>query len=424
MNFPKLLFLLLSIYTIFCVSCKKDEDTSPPIITELAPNENTSFNTFDSISVQANLYDERELTFVSVELLNADLISVVTPYGKNLNGTDHFLNAQLIVDNIHIISGLHYILITAKDQQNTTRTYIKVHVNGIPFETKGYVSFESLGSGSEVHSYYGQSDTLLLQTESEIIDGIVDSYYQQFGILKGPDGPFESHPLYPFIDGWDIESIHGGINYCRSQSDDLSIQIGFMDQLLSFYEGEASLKASFNSESNYSPYYSLKNGENIIVWQKAPGQSSNRLEVFYPSGAIKQVTQYNHTIVGLEQKNNTSIFVIANENTSAYFDIYNLETGVIESQVFEDLIYYDSCLDPAGNLYISSSNGILKYSSTSFQFSTFSALIASQITWDEDQGVLVAAVGSQLKTLGPFGVELNSVALNGECVELSVWYSK
>ena len=140
MNFPKLLFLLLSIYTIFCVSCKKDEDTSPPIITELAPNENTSFNTFDSISVQANLYDERELTFVSVELLNADLISVVTPYGKNLNGTDHFFNAQLIVDNIHIISGLHYILITAKDLQNTTRTYIKVHVNGIPFETKGYVN--------------------------------------------------------------------------------------------------------------------------------------------------------------------------------------------------------------------------------------------------------------------------------------------
>ncbi len=423
MNFRKLLFFLSSIYIIFCVSCKKDEDTSPPIIIEIAPNENASFNTFDSISVQANLHDERELTFVSVELLNADLISVVSPYGKNINGNDYFLNAQLIIDNIHINSGLHYILITAKDQENTTRTYIKVQVYGIAYETKGYVSFELIGSESEVHSYYGQSDTLLLQTSGVLIDGLVDSYYQQFGILKGPDGPFESYPLYPFIDDWNIAPIHGGINYCRSQSDDLSIQIGFMDQLLSFYEGEASLKASFNSEINYSPHNSLKNGENIVVWQKAPGQSSNRLEVFYPSGAIKQITPYNHTVIGLEEKNSTSIYVVSNDNNSAYFDIYNLENGLIESQVFEDLAYYDSCVDLAGNIYISSSNGILKYNPNTLLFSTFSTLIASQIAWD-DQGILIAAVGDQLKTLGPSGTELNSVSLNGECVELSVWYSK
>ena len=229
MNIRSLPFFLLSIYTIFCVSCKKDEDTSPPIITVIVPNENSSFNTFDSINIQANLFDDKELTFVSVELLNSDLISVVTPYGKALNSTEHFLNAQIIIDNIHIISGVHYILITAKDQQNTTRSYIKVHVNGIPFETKGYVSFELLGNGSEVHSYFGQSDTLLFQTNGEIIDGVVDSYYQQLGILYGSDGPFECYPLFPFIDSWSIQPIHGGITFCNTQTDDLSIQIGFKD---------------------------------------------------------------------------------------------------------------------------------------------------------------------------------------------------
>jgi hypothetical protein len=411
-------------YAIFCVSCKKDEDNSAPRISVVNPQENITLNTFDTLYVQANLLDDRNLTFVSVELLNADLISVVSPYGRNLNSSSYFLNAQLIIDNIHLISGIHYILITAKDQVNTTRSYIKVFVNGLPLETKGYVSFENVGNQIEIHSYFNQNDTLLLQTNGEVKGGIVDSYHQQLGILKGPDGPFQCFPLYPFIEEWEVAETNGGITFCRNQIENNFIQLGFNDQLLSFYEGEAQLQGSFQSDISYSPMLSLKNGENIIVWQHAPSQSANRLEVFYPSGAIKQVSPYNRTVVAFEIKNDNQVYVISNEATSAYLDIYNLENGIINSQSFENEHFYDACQDDIGNIYIAGLNGIKKYNPTTLQLNNFSPEVASQVCWDLNQQRLAACTGNEIIVMNLLGQEVYRSTLSGNCKELTVWYSK
>ena len=105
MNFRVSLYLLPLIYVLFLYGCKKDEDTVAPQIIAIAPSENTHYNTFDTIQVQATITDERELTFVSVDLLNADLIPVITPFGRSLSVKEYNLNASLIIDNIHLSSG-------------------------------------------------------------------------------------------------------------------------------------------------------------------------------------------------------------------------------------------------------------------------------------------------------------------------------
>ena len=411
-------------YAIFCVSCKKDEDNSAPVISVVNPQENSSFNTFDTLYIQANLSDDRNLTFVSVELLNNDLISVVSPFGRNLNSSSYNLNAQLIIDNIHLTSGIHYILITAKDEVNTSRTYIKIFVNGLPFETKGYVSFENVGSQIEVHSYFNLNDTLLLQTNGEVKGGIVDSYHQQLGILKGPEGPFQCFPLFPFIEEWEVAEMNGGLTFCNMQIENNYIQLGFNDQLLSIYEGEAQLKGSFQSDISFTPMLSLINGDNIIVWQQSPSQGANRLEVFYQSGAIKQISPYNRSVVAFVVKDNNHSYVISNEGTSAYLDIYNHENGIINSQSFENEHFYDACKDANGNVYISGLNGIKKYNPTTLQLNSFSPVVASQVCWDFDQERLIAASSNEIIVMNILGQEQYSSTLNGECMELTVWYSK
>lgn len=418
------LFSLLLIYVLFSYSCNKNEDSTPPIIEVLAPSENTSYNTFDSIFVKANISDEQELTFVSVELLNADLISVITPFGRNLATNQYNLHATLIIDNIHLQSGKHYILITAKDSKNITRSYIEVYVYGIPYETVGYVSFENLGDQYEVHNYINNSDSIMRQSVGELKGGLVDTYNQQYGVLIAPDGPFEAYPLYPFIDEWEVPIKLGGITFCRAQSDKLSIQLGFKGQLLSFYQGEDELKTNFSSAVNYSPYYSLDKDEDIVTWQRTANSGSNRIETFFQSGALKQVTNYNYSIVQFLPKSDDFIYVISNSSSNAYMDIYNLESGVIQSQEFENMQFYDACIDNDGNLYIANEDEILKYNPISLQVSTFSTTQAVQLSWDRVQEVLVVASENQLLLFNSLGMQVQAYNLSGDCVELSVWYSK
>lgn len=424
MNIRLLTLFLLSIYGFFSISCKKDNDTSPPQIEALAPVENSAYYTFDTIGVKANITDDRELTHVSVELLDANLISVVTPSSKNLSTKEYYLNASLIVDNIHLTSGTHYILITAKDKENTTRHFTEVIVYGLPIETRGYVTFENVLNQIEVHRYFNGNDSILYQTQGEVKGGLVDSYHQQLGVLKGPDGPFESHPLFPFINEWEIGNIHGDITFCRGQADKLNIQLGFTEQILSFYRGEGTLKRNFNSDVNYTPSYSLDHDENIVVWQKGPTQGSNRLEVFFPSGALKQVTSYNYTVVDLEIKDEDQVYVISNDENDGHMGIYNVENGEISDLLFSDEILKSACTDNSGKLYIAGSSGIYRYDPISFQLVTFSSTVASKIEWDLNLDRLIATSFNQLIVFNSIGMEIESFPLSGESVELAVWYSK
>ena len=423
-NIRLLILFLLSIYAFFSISCKKDNDSSPPQIEALNPSENSFHYTFDTIIVQATIVDDRELSHVSVDLLNADLISVVTPYSKNLSTKDYNLNAPLIIDNIHLTTGTHYILITAKDKENTTRKFIEVWVYGLPIETRGYVTFENTSNQFEVHRYYNGSDSILFQGQGELIGGLVDSYHQQFGILKGPDGPFESHPLFPFINEWEIGSINGGINYCRGQADKLTIQLGFQDQILSFYQGEATLKRNFSAEVNYTPLFSLDHDESIVVWQHSSVQGSDRLEVFFKSGALKQVTSYNYAVIGLEIKDEDQVYVVANNGNDGHMGIYNVENGEISDLLFEDQNLYSSCTDNLNRLYIASSNGIYRYDPISLQLATISPIIATNLIWDLNLDRMIATTDNELIVLNAVGMEIESFPLSGDCVELEVWYSK
>jgi hypothetical protein len=417
-------FSLLVIYILFLNGCKKNEDATPPIIIAIAPNANSSYNTFDSIFVQATVTDEQNLEFVSVELLNEDFVSVISSFGRYVSGNQYNLFATLVIDNIHIESGKHYILVTAKDSKNTTRSYTEVHVSGLPYESKGYVAFLENNAQFSVKSYSQGSDTLLYQGVGLLSGGIVDSYNQQFGILKGPDGPFEAFPLFPFIESWEIPIMQGGLTFCHSQADKNKIQIGFKNQLLSFYSGENQLSGNVTSDLNYYPSFSFLNDEDIVVWQVALNGGVNRIETFHESGALNQVTSYTHQVVQILRRAENKVYLVSNENGFAYCDIYNLENGVITSAELSGHYFYDACINNEGVVYLASNEMIFKYDPITSLFSSYASIPAKQLEWDLVNNRLIAATLTELLVLDNMGNQIQSYEISGECVELQVWYSK
>jgi hypothetical protein len=316
---------------VLIFSCKKDSDEQAPTIEVFNPVKNESYNTFDTIFIHALLKDDQNLKFASAELLDADLVPVSNPIAESLNTPEYNMNKALVIDNIHLISGKHYLLITASDEVNTTKSFTELHINGLPLLTKGYMVYETEGNTVVLHQFLNGTDSVKWSKTGPFKDGLIDNYYQQTGYLQGPEGPFFANPLNQVFNPWQLPADQGGIIYCRSQPDQAGIQIGYKNGIMAIFIKEGSLQKTFSSAQNYLPMLSLLNGDNIIVWQVRESMAQNNIEVFFPDGAVRQVSSFNPAIVNMVNKNKEEIYIGANENGDGVLFSYGLGNGIFKS---------------------------------------------------------------------------------------------
>ena len=405
--------------------CKKDVDESPPEITVINPVKNQEFNTFDTVFFTAEIKDDKGLKFVSAEILDAGLNPVSLVEARNISGNFYTFRGGIPINNIHLLSGLHYFLITAKDEVNDARSYTEIKINGLPLFTRSYLIYETVGEQVELHGYYNGNDSLLWTIPGPFKDGLIDNYYQQAGFLKGENGKFQTHPLYPFIGPWELEPQFGEMMYCRSQTDIPGIQIGYKNGKMMIYLGEGALKKSYLSETGYFPALSVVNENNVVIWQVHTSGQQNKLEVFFPAGGLKQVSAYNHTIVGLVNKSNDEVYIAANDGNKGLLTSYNLENGfLIDIREFQDEPLSAACRGESEVVFVSSQQGIYRYRGQELQFSKISDIPATHITWDLVNKHLLATTNNLLFVMDIAGNILETYNLSGQAEKAMVWYSK
>ena len=405
------------------ISCKKNTDTQAPVIELISPVKNTSYNTFDTIFIDAVLKDEKGLKFASAELQNLELQSVVTPFTRSISGNEYKLRVALVIDNIHLVSGKHFLMISAKDEENTTRKFIDLTIFGLPLLTKGYMVFEMVGNRVELHSYKDNTDTLKQTIQEEFKDGLIDNYYQQTGFMAQSEGPFNAQPLDKYIRPWDLPVSQGGMIYCNSQPEFEGIQIGYRNGLVSLFINEGNKKTNFLSEEGYYPKLSLINNDRFVIWQYSPGV--NKIEIFHTTGtSISRIT-FNPEVVGMAIKNDANIYIGANSGTTGLLKSLNIESGgFLSIHEFLNEPIVAICKGVNGNVFIATNQRIYLYNGGAFQLSPIVDIEASHLAWDRVNGILLATTPNQLILYSPTGNPINSYSLTGTPEKLAVWYSK
>ena len=90
-------------------SCKKDKDTSPPVISILEPKANTSYGISDLIYVEAKISDDVQLFSASIQLLNEDLTPAQSISNTAAQGKNFSLNKEYEIYDSELSSGNYYL---------------------------------------------------------------------------------------------------------------------------------------------------------------------------------------------------------------------------------------------------------------------------------------------------------------------------
>ncbi|MCX6273213.1 MAG: hypothetical protein NTU44_18745 [Bacteroidetes bacterium] len=121
-NCHALAFFLALLILWVSTSCKKDNDSSDPVITFSEPTENQSFNVFDTIHVVAGITSHDPLTGIKVTLVDDQFVPVLPMTDVSLislHNNSWSVDQYIPIDEIQLQSGNYYVWI----QANTASTF-------------------------------------------------------------------------------------------------------------------------------------------------------------------------------------------------------------------------------------------------------------------------------------------------------------
>lgn len=132
----KMARLVLCVFLLFLVlvSCKKQEESSIPVIAYFSPEHNQQFTVFDSIRVVADIADEKIIASVRVNLTDENFIAVSPSQTYFPNATSFSLNTYLHISDDKLIGGSYYVLIRADNGTNFKNQYQQIHISALERE--------------------------------------------------------------------------------------------------------------------------------------------------------------------------------------------------------------------------------------------------------------------------------------------------
>jgi hypothetical protein len=181
-------------FGLLVTGCKKEPVDEPPHISITSPTENYSFNVPDTLLITLAVSDDHEVTQVTVGLLNADNIPVVTGVSAVPANGQGSVTLALPVLSQQLESGPYKILATASDGNNSARQLLPVQLNGMPLRLRAVFTVTEQSSNS-VALYRTDSlgqTTLATTWPMDFGGAAISSSAQQLYVAGGVSGAFQA----------------------------------------------------------------------------------------------------------------------------------------------------------------------------------------------------------------------------------------
>lgn len=116
-----LLLALVAVFSICWSACEDiADDTKNPDIVFMSPKENDNYKVSDTIQVDAQITDNKNIDWLRITLVNSHQQPVSSSINiENINQKKYNLSQKYPVDNLQLSSGTYYLQVEASDGVNT-----------------------------------------------------------------------------------------------------------------------------------------------------------------------------------------------------------------------------------------------------------------------------------------------------------------
>lgn len=431
-NRGSLFFFLIPVLCLF--SCKKDTDDFGPTVTVSSPAENQFFNVNDVIHLQASVSDETKITAVSIRLVDANMNTAHISMGVPISSPSMKINTFYTLDNIHLESGVYYLLITASDGKNDSHTYRKIYIGGIPRVVKKVFVASSSGT-SQTNFFYIDSAfsslTFYKTFTGDYIGSSVSGYYQQVNMCGNYTGNFTGIKLSDNSVKFNVAPIVSSSPYFTGFYDtDKNNYVAGYDGSIKGYGFEGNIIYNAAATDTYYTKHMCLNNNYMIAEEKNKTSALRNLITYYPTGAGQQTCLLNQDVAAFCEKDGDEVFVFGNSSGQGVVQLFNRINNSLSSP-------YPYPLDPgtilsavkidANTYLIGHSNGtIYKYTYQNSSMTTYlTGYTAIQLRYDFAGNRIYIAETNRISTVDyPSATPVSSVNSTETVLDIHLLYNR
>jgi len=308
-------------------SCKKDTDDFGPAVVFNTPYENQYFNVNDVVQVNASVSDENKITAVSIRLVDADLNALHTSISVPVLSPSMTVNTHYALDNIHLESGIYYILITASDGKNDSYTSRKIHITGIPKEVKK-IFVVSSANISQTNFFYIDSTFSTLTPyknfSGDYIGSSVHSYFQQVYMCGNYTGNFTGIKLIDNMPRFTISPFVSSSSYFTGfYNTDKNNYVAQYDGFIKGYGYTGNIIYGANATNGYYTKHMCLNNKYMVAEEKNKISGTRNLITYYPTGSAQQTCFLNQDVIAFCEKDNDEVVVFGNNSGQGVIQLFD-----------------------------------------------------------------------------------------------------
>lgn len=434
-SFKASLYITFLFAVLFSFSCRKTEtDELGPVVLFNTPTENQSFNVYDNITINATVSDETAISLVSVSLVNAQYIPVLSAIALPVSSPSMTINKQLYIDNIHITTGTYHLLVTASDGINESRSYQKIHIVEVPRVLK---SIFVITSSSTATINYSTIDTAYTSVtpyhtfSGDYLASAVSSFSQQVYRCGNYTGAFEAMDLEFNTTKFSVPAVASTSPYFTAfYSNETNCYVARYDGAILGYDNAGVVVYNSMCVPGYYVASMSYCGNQMVTVEKDKLTPITKLITYYPTGVPEKECLINQDIVAFCEKDINNLFIFGNVNGQGVIQLFDkinnnlwnpypyiLPTGAISSVVKVDENTY----------LLSHANGtIYKYTySTASVTAYLSGYAAVQLKFDALNNHLIVSEANMIHVFNyTTGSVVHSIPVSETVLGVELLYNR
>ncbi len=389
-------------------SCRKDEDLRPPVAEILLPVPGTTITIPDTILVRVRVSDDHQLTGLAIELLDAEGAVVASAGTISLDGSSGTYDRSLVLTDERLPTGTYTIAARATDGTNDGRGFRQVNILEAPLRLIAVIVAPPFTLQQAAIHQLDPGGTSTAFTTVQDLNGIaVNSRTGHLFTAGARYAPFQAWSVVPGSTVWSIPpaSTDQDDQFTAVTVDPVDGRVYFAsrDGRIRGFTGQGSAQFNALCLVDHRCQAIVKMGDEVVTWQAAIVGGAARVVTYTPAGTILDQLPLQEEHVAWFQRSTDQLLHFANVDGSGLIEELNIQLGgspdlrsfpgePIRHVVRLDAITYIVALQ----------DRLMRFDHAS-QVATElrSGFPTDALAYDEANGALYAAQGSELLTVDP-----------------------